>query len=71
MTLDPRRIEVMDDRMAEVLRAKTPAERLTIANGMWRSARDLMTAMLRSQHPDWTWEDARRETVRRMSGGAD
>jgi hypothetical protein len=30
---------MMDDTMAEVLRAKSPAERLAIANEMWRSAR--------------------------------
>ena len=34
----PLNLEMMDDAMADVLRAKTPAERLAIANGMWRSA---------------------------------
>ncbi len=31
---DPRRIEVMDDDMAEILKAKSGAERLRIAFGM-------------------------------------
>jgi len=51
--LDPRRIEVIDDQMAEVYRRKTPGERQAIARGMWRYARDPITASVRWQHPDW------------------
>ena len=39
---DNLQIEVIDDVMAAVLREKTPAERLAISNGMWRSARRMM-----------------------------
>lgn len=66
----PLNIEIMDDVMAEVLRAKTPAERLAIANGMWRSARRMLESILRSERPDWTDEEIRREVARRMSHGA-
>ncbi|SRR5579884_142377 len=41
-SLDWRRIEIMDEAMAEVLRRKTPAERLQIGFGLWRSARKLL-----------------------------
>jgi hypothetical protein len=65
-----RRFEVMDDVMVPVLRAKTPAERLAIAHGMWLSARDMLRSILRGQHPDWTEEQVNRETARRLSHGA-
>lgn len=63
-------IEVMDDMMADVLRSKTPAERLLIASGMWRSAWRMIEGILRSENPDWTDEQIRREVARRMSHGA-
>ena len=44
MWLDPKRYEIVDDEMAEVLRRKTPAERLEMAHSMWRLARDLIRA---------------------------
>jgi hypothetical protein len=60
----------MDDAMAEVYRAKTPAERLAIADGMWRFAQKMIDAILRDEHPDWTDEAIAREVARRMSHGA-
>jgi hypothetical protein len=57
-------------RMDAVLRAKTPQERLAIADGMWRSARKLIMARLRADHPDWSEERILQETARRMSHGA-
>jgi hypothetical protein len=61
---------MMDDRMADVLRAKSPTERLAIADGMWRSARGMIEAVLCAERPDWTDDQIRREVVRRMSHGA-
>ena len=63
-------IEVMDDQMAEVLRAKTPAQRLEIAHGMWSYARDTLVVYLRSQHADWPEPRIMREVARRLSHGA-
>jgi hypothetical protein len=63
-------VEMMDDRMADVLRAKSPAERLAIANGMWRSARRMIEAILLAERPDWSDDQIRREVARRMSHGA-
>ncbi len=70
MASKPLRVEILDDAMAAVLRAKSPAERLAIANGMWRSARRIIEAVLRAEQPDWTDEQIRREVARRMSHGA-
>jgi Rv0078B-related antitoxin len=70
MRRKPLSVEMMDDAMAEVLRAKSPAERLAIANGMWRSASRMIEAILRAEQPDWTDDEIRREVARRMSHGA-
>ena len=68
--IDVRRIEVLDDAMAEVLRRKTPAERLAIGFGLWRSARKLLRGQLASLHPEWDGERLAREVARRLSHGA-
>ena len=65
--LDPRRIEVMDDQMAAVLRAKSGAERLQIAFEMFESARRMLTGMLRADHPDWSEERLRQAVARRLA----
>lgn len=62
-------IEVMDDAMAEVLRQKTEVERLRICSRMWRSARVILGAAIRSDHPDWGEEAVNREIARRISHG--
>ena len=62
--------DVVDDRMAAILAAKSPSERLAIGHGMWRSARNMIRHMLRAQHPDWNEGRIERETARRLSHGA-
>ncbi len=57
--------------MAAVYRQKTSAERLQIAFGMWRSARKMIEANVRQQHPDWSDDEANREVARRMSHGTE
>lgn len=68
--LDPRNIEILDDDMAAVLRAKTGAERLQIADRLFDFARDFVAARIRQEHPDWSVEQQRREVARRLSHGA-
>jgi hypothetical protein len=70
MRLDAGQIEIMDQAMADVLRRKTPAERLSIASGMWESARTMLLTQLAERHRDWSLEQVEREVVRRMSHGA-
>jgi len=70
MRLDPRRFEVMEDDMVEILRAKSPMEKLAMAESMWRMARDLICDKLRLDHPDWSEKQLARETARRLSHGA-
>jgi len=67
--MDWRRIEVMDEAMAEVLRRKTPAERLRIGFGLWGSAQKLLRGQLASLHPEWDEARITREVARRLSHG--
>ena len=70
MSLDWRRIEVMDEAIAEVLRRKTPAERIAIGFGLWRSAQRMLHAELTSLHPEWDAQRIAHEVARRLSHGA-
>lgn len=67
--LDKGQIEVVDDALAEVLRRKTPAERVAMVSSANRTMRLLIEGHLRTRYPDW--DDARiaREVARRMTRG--
>lgn len=68
--LDAGQIEVVEDRMAEVFRAKTPAQRLAIGFGLRRSAEGLLRAHLTSVHPDWDAQRVASEVAGRLLHGA-
>lgn len=72
MDQTPRRFtdEILSDEMAAILRTKTPAERLAIADKLWTFFRTAIRANLARQHPEWTHEELDRTTARRMSRGA-
>ncbi|MGL6094443.1 MAG: hypothetical protein ACRC7O_01405 [Fimbriiglobus sp.] len=67
--LDLKRIEVVDRAMAEILRGKTPAERVAMTGQANNVARMLMAAGIRARNPDWSENDITREIVRRMTDG--
>lgn len=46
--LDRGQIEVIDDVMAEILRRKTPAERIRIAFDIWTSTRNMLITYLKN-----------------------
>jgi hypothetical protein len=68
--LEINRIEMVEDLMAEVLRSKTPAERIAIGFGLWTSARNMLLAHLGATHPEWDAERLNKEVARRLSHGA-
>ena len=63
-------LDMMDDAMADILRQKSPLERLQIAGRMWKSARVMLRGSIRTFHPDWSEEQVNRELIRRISLGA-
>jgi len=67
--LDRGQIEVVDDAMADILRQKTPGERIRIGFKLWTSARNMLRVHLRRSHPEWSAEVIEKEVVRRLSGG--
>jgi hypothetical protein len=66
MKLRKEQIEVVDDVMAEVLRRKTPAERIAIGFSLWTSARQMLTVYLEKTYPDWDEGRIRREIAKRF-----
>ena len=71
-TLNGRRlvVEVPDERMCQILKQKTEAERLAIASSLWIFASDMIRIGLKQEHPDWTKEDLDKQVAHRMSHGA-
>jgi hypothetical protein len=69
--LHPSRIEVVEDRVAAILRRKTPGERLRMTFEMNRSVRRMLTSVIRGEHPQWTDRQISAEVARRMCGGAE
>jgi hypothetical protein len=57
------------DRELARLRAMTPAEKLRVAEALWREARAITEATVVRRHPEWTVEQVRQETRRLISGG--
>ncbi len=62
-------IEVMDDATAEILRAKTEVQRLRAGLRMWNSARVILRAAIRAEHPEWAEARVDREIAHRISHG--
>jgi hypothetical protein len=66
--VDPKRIEVVDEALAAVLRQKTPAERVEMILAANRTARLLAAAGARYLHPEWDEAQVQSEVLRRVSG---
>ena len=62
-------IEVTCDEMVAVVRQKTGAERLAIADRLFSSARRMLLNHLRHAHPYWSQCQIEREAARRLSHG--
>jgi hypothetical protein len=62
--------EIVDDRMAEILRGKTSAERIRIGFSLWEFARELLTARLSEAPAGRTKAEIEAEVSRRMSRGS-
>ncbi len=58
---------MVDREMARILATKTEAERLQIAWGLWRSARDMLRNLISSQSPELSVEEVNRVVAERMS----
>jgi hypothetical protein len=59
----------MDEAVAEIMRKKTPAQRLAIAFDMWDFAHEMIQANLRREHPEWSADEVQAEAARRIGLG--
>ncbi len=63
-------IELLDEAIVEILRRKTPAERVAMIFTANRTMRLRLEGHLRTVHPDWDTSQVMQEIARRMSCGA-
>lgn len=68
--IDPSRIELLDPAIVEILKTKTPAEKLAMVFAANRTMRLRLEGHLRTYHADWGDAQIQQEIARRMSGGA-
>ncbi len=68
MSILPSRIEVIDERTAEVYRRMQPHERVERGLQMNAFARGVIEANVRRVHPEWTDERVKAEVRRRFAG---
>lgn len=69
LRLDRGQIEVVDDKVAEILRKKSGPERLNMVWDAWSFFEIRIRAHLKGVHPEWTEEQIRKEIVRRVTYG--
>ena len=69
-SIDPNRIEVIDDAQAEILKRKTPTERIAMVMDCHRTMRLLIAGGLRTRHPDWDQEKINAAVAERILHGA-
>jgi hypothetical protein len=63
------RIEILDEAIVEVLRRKSPAERLEMAMAANRLVRMRLEGHLYTLHPDWNAKQIQEEIARRVNRG--
>ena len=61
--------EMISDQMAEILRRKTDAQRLRSVDAFWNSARAILKAAIRTEHPEWNLAQVHAEVARRLRQG--
>lgn len=69
-SVDPRRIEVIDDATAAALRGMSGTESLAAAFEMFDFAVGVLSASVRDQHPEWNPPQVEKEVVRRLHSAA-
>jgi hypothetical protein len=69
LRLDRGQIEVIDDRVAEIIKAKSGRERLNMVWEAWAFFEKRIRLYLKDIHPEWTEEQVRKEIVKRVTHG--
>ena len=61
--------DFLDDVMLEILKKKTPGEKMRMISSMWKTARVLLRGAITTEHPDWCADRVNREIAKRISCG--
>jgi hypothetical protein len=64
---DVSRADMVDARVAAILRAKSGMDRLRLAHEAWELAHARLTAFLAARHPDWDHQQVQAAVARRLS----
>jgi hypothetical protein len=64
--LNPNRIELLDDEMVQVLRSKTPIERVAMVLDANRTMRLILESRLRELHPEWDQDQIAAAVAQRL-----
>ncbi|MBC7820520.1 MAG: hypothetical protein IAG10_26850 [Planctomycetaceae bacterium] len=67
--LDDGQFEVVDQAVADIMRQKTPAEKVAMVGAAHRTAKRLMAAGIRRTHPNWSDDKVQDEVIRRLLHG--
>jgi hypothetical protein len=67
---DVSRVNMVDRRVAAILRAMSGAERLRLAHEEWLLVRERFVVFLAARHPAWGSEEVEREVAKRLLGGS-
>lgn len=60
-----------DEALMAILRTQSPQQKLAALDAMWHSARTLVMAGVRAQHPEWSQAELDREVGRRLAAKTD
>ena len=67
MRLDKGQIEMVDDKVAEILKRKTGQERLKMVWDSCTYFHERLRAYLKNIHPEWTDNEIQKEMIRRIT----
>jgi hypothetical protein len=67
---DVSRTDMVDSRVAAILRAKSGMERLRLAHEAWELAHARLTAYLAARHPEWDRQQVQSAVAERLSRDA-
>ncbi len=69
MPVDPRRIEVIGDRTAEIFRRMSAAQKWEAVDRLVTQAREMIESIVRPSHPTWDKRAVQFEVPRRFARG--
>ncbi|OGF68032.1 MAG: hypothetical protein A2Y62_19350 [Candidatus Fischerbacteria bacterium RBG_13_37_8] len=70
MKIEERNFELISDEIVQVLKKKSPAERMEIAFDICKTVQTILENHIRFLHPKWTNQEIKKELARRISGGS-